>query len=573
MIAPQTEITLYKTTIELDELNQIKWNEWADQWGYFQSLPHINLDNATYQRKDGVIRYPNDGIPFDELLRYNYVSYKNESYSNKTFFAFVKRMRYVNDGMTEIEIETDVWQTWQFDLEYHKCFVEREHVSDDTLGLHTVPENLETGEYIRQLPSTSTDTYKAWIEDDVNNPYYIIVATSDLGFDSYGRWLDHERVYNGVYSGLWYVAFPDEHEVSNYIYAMQGILSDKSEAIYSIFLAPKWMCGIGVGYTFEEETYNGVSFYCCPVNTNNAAIYLNNPGADRYITDTGKLGNNYTPKNNKCLCFPYRYITVSNNAGQTNQYRYELFPLTEYGTVTVRFGLYGTISPGCNIKLFPVDYNTKGTAPTSQDSPHFTSAYANFNEGLDGGKLPVCSWLTDSYLNWLSQNGVNLAVSAGAQTASIIAGAGMIATGAGGAVGVGLIASGIGGVANSVKQSIQAKFEPDVAHGGANSGNLNYCARRMFTPYQMSIKDEYAKIIDDYFSMFGYKVNSLKVPNIHSRRNWNYIKTIDCNVTANIQQNVPQEDLLKIRNMFNAGFTIWHNPNTFLDYSQSNNII
>ena len=67
--------------------------------------------------------------------------------------------------------------------------------------------------------------------------------------------------------------------------------------------------------------------------------------------------------------------------------------------------------------------------------------------------------------------------------------------------------------------------------------------------------------------MFGYKVNKLMVPNIHTRSNWNYIKTIGCNCTGN----VPQEDLQEFKNLFDRGFTVWHNPSTYLDYSQSNN--
>ena len=85
----------------------------------------------------------------------------------------------------------------------------------------------------------------------------------------------------------------------------------------------------------------------------------------------------------------------------------------------------------------------------------------------------------------------------------------------------------------------------------------------------MSIKAEYAKIIDKYFSMYGYKVNDLKLPNISGRSNWNYVKTIGCNILGDI----PQEDMEKIKSIFNNGVTFWHNPNTFLDYSQSNNIV
>lgn len=74
--------------------------------------------------------------------------YQNENYTNKWFYAFITNMRYVNDNMTEITIETDVFQTWQFNINYKKMFVEREHVNDDTIGLHTVPENVELGDYI-----------------------------------------------------------------------------------------------------------------------------------------------------------------------------------------------------------------------------------------------------------------------------------------------------------------------------------------------------------------------------------------------------------------------------------------
>lgn len=59
--------------------------------------------------------------------------YQNENYSDKWFYAFITNMRYVNNSMTEISIITDVWQTWQFELEFKESFVEREmiNVSED----------------------------------------------------------------------------------------------------------------------------------------------------------------------------------------------------------------------------------------------------------------------------------------------------------------------------------------------------------------------------------------------------------------------------------------------------------
>ena len=59
------------------------------------------------------------------------------------------------------------------------------------------------------------------------------------------------------------------------------------------------------------------------------------------------------------------------------------------------------------------------------------------------------------------------------------------------------------------------------------------------------------------------------MPNITGRSNWNYVKTSRCYIQADI----PQEDLQEIKNMFDNGITIWHNPATFMDYSQSNAIV
>ena len=84
------------------------------------------------------------------------------------------------------------------------------------------------------------------------------------------------------------------------------------------------------------------------------------------------------------------------------------------------------------------------------------------------------------------------------------------------------------------------------------------------TPY------EFAKIIDDYFSMYGYKINEIGIPNITGRENWNYVKTINCNFDGD---GIPQTDMETIRKMFDNGVTFWHNPSTMYNYNNSNNIV
>ena len=57
-VTPQTNIRLLKTPFEIDNKNQLTFASENAQKTYFLSLPYIEEDNCTYQRKDNVIRFP-----------------------------------------------------------------------------------------------------------------------------------------------------------------------------------------------------------------------------------------------------------------------------------------------------------------------------------------------------------------------------------------------------------------------------------------------------------------------------------------------------------------------------------
>ena len=145
-VTPNTDIKLLKVPIEIDNKNQLSFTNATAQYNYFNSLPKIEVDKCTYQRKDNIIRFPSH---IDSIINYNYVMYQNKNYTNKWFYAFIINMEYINDNLTNITIATDVFQTWQFDFIFKQSFIEREmlSVSEDVPGANLLPENLETGEF------------------------------------------------------------------------------------------------------------------------------------------------------------------------------------------------------------------------------------------------------------------------------------------------------------------------------------------------------------------------------------------------------------------------------------------
>ena len=125
-ITPNTCLRLLKVPLEIDNKNQLTFANEQAQRQYFLSLPYVEIDEISYQRKDSVIFFPGH---IDDLLEYNYVMYLNENYTNKWFYAFITNMEYVTDFNTKIYITTDVFQTWQFDFTFKQSFIEREMIA------------------------------------------------------------------------------------------------------------------------------------------------------------------------------------------------------------------------------------------------------------------------------------------------------------------------------------------------------------------------------------------------------------------------------------------------------------
>lgn len=124
---------------------------------------------------------------------------------------------------------------------------------------------------------------------------------------------------------------------------------------------------------------------------------------------------------------------------------------------------------------------------------------------------------------------------------------------------------------SAVMQHNAHNMLPSSVEGQLNSGDVNVASgKNTFHFYKMSIKREYAKIIDEFFNMFGYKVNEVKIPNITGRLNWNYVKLLNPNIEGT---EIPESELNEFKKQLVNGITFWHNPQTFRDYSQSNNIV
>lgn len=538
LITPDSKVKLIKNPLKLDSNNEMMFTNATAQYNYFTSLPKLEFDNLTYVRKEGVLRIPTDdtavGTTYEDLLQYNFCMYQNTHFDNKWFYAFITDVTWVNPSMCELKLETAYFQTWQFDLVYMNSYIEREHVNDDTIGKHTLPEDVETGDY---LPMDKY--YVDYAVTGVDESYACFGVTEDI---LAGGTAVH--FYGGVPNGLTYIVVKDT-DLMEFIGKYDN--AGKGSAINCLFVIPGSMVNQGSTFSWLTSSDSTPIHYFYPAGQGTNGL------GEVTIARPSTLGistTKYTPKNNKMLTKQFNFIIGDNLVGGTAPYYYEYF----YDPTACKFRAVGTITPGCSIKVYPLAYKYTYDSGVIIDN-------TSYSEGLVGSKLPIGSWVSDVYTNWLTQNGVNIGLNVAQSSLKII---GDTANS-----NIGGATSGIFGVAGTLAQIYEHSLIPPQVEGNTNSGDITFSRYKGATAYyRMTIKEENAKIIDDFFSMFGYKVNRLGTPHLYVRTYYDYIKTID----VNIEGNVPEADLNQIRNMFNNGIRFWHDTSKYLDFSVNNTI-
>lgn len=553
-----SRLVLLKTSLE----NDYKHTLWfgkpdvegtkTNQTNYFLGRKlgsQYDYTNLTYIRKDHSIKVPAN---YDEIVGCNYVMYQNNPNYNannlnqdKWYYAFVTDIRYINEGVTELILETDVIQTWYFAYTVQPSFIEREHVNDDTPGKNTYPEQVELGEFV---------TNKRINSQMIGASNNIIVA-STIDLSEYKTGVTSSSYPNltgttvgGVYSGVRYYEFPNAESLNLCLTNVSK--AGRSDGIISIFIGDSNFYEAkdvdGKAYreiVDNEESYQYEKEFNYVIIENGAYVQVTPPEKPTTV-------NGYTPRNKKLLTFPYCYLYASNNAGGGGIYHYEKFSGDKSD-----FKFYGNVAPGMSIRMLPLNYDNQAI---------------NNEEGINCGKLPICSWNTDVYTNWLTQNSVNIGIDL--VSGVVNTGVGLASMGVpGGALMGGSMALGsITQIASTLGQVHQMSFTPPQAKGNLNSGDITFSSGwSRVSLYDKSIKQEYAKIIDGYFDMFGYKVCRVKRPNTNHRSRYWYIKTIDVNIDGNI----PGVDIQKIKDAYNNGITFWRNGNEIGNYDLSNGIV
>lgn len=580
-VAPNSTVRLcrgipYDSSYE----HTIYFSSSAEQITYFVSKTKYVLERNYYVRKErGTLKVK---LPIGSCIDCNYMMYKNTSYENKWFYAFITDVEYVNNETTRIRFELDYIQTYLFDIDFtKKQFIERYTQPTDVAGDNLVPENFETGEYV---------TTGRQFTNLLNDMVYVLAVTVPLQVTGFDYDVLGGFEYNGVYSGLCYEIFTSADALGFAIrsYNQIGI----TKRIVGVFMMPK---------TFAENWRNVQPDPDSPVWMNlvrevSSSMTLQNITIGALV-DTNKLDSNYTPRNKKLLTSPYNVLHVTNNDGTYADYGFEYFN-RDSASGKITFAI------GCTMTMPPIACCIPRYYKAGQESP----SELNYKEMLVLTGFPQCSYNSDTFKAFLAQIALPAITNTLLPNATIpLAGRAMqTAMQVGSALNPAPVAplertpaqeslKNVGGefvretdgyvaeneyltkqdwkhggkqatIANIVGAAVSRVTNPPQSMGQTTRDLMTALGKKDFCFEHLTIKQEFAEIIDSYFDRFGYAYHRMDIVNLRNRPEWTYIKT----AASDFHGNFPQDVARVIDSIFDDGITFWANSNHVGNYDLNN---
>lgn len=547
---PDSDIWLINAPLTRGDGRQIDFTSAANQATYFTSTcPHYAVSDCTFTRRDAKIRVP---LLYDKCRQYNYIAFMNSAgseqagFTPKMIYAYITSMEYVNDECTAIGFEVDYFQTWLFQMDLRPCLVIREHTATDAAYEHTVPENLDVGTPVELYRTNATPVAlnSANATEFDANFRIMFCFTQEVQQLHQTSAPYPQKFLGGMPAGVYYYAVgrTDVQTVIDII--NQHGLSDAIVCAYTVPIgALSW------------EAINTSPYVYIPSDKDIADVSIYPPTSWSFTYGTGT----FTVKNRKTLCYPYHYYKLVSFSGKAVDLKTELFSGAGAGD-PIKFATVFSGQVGPQMLVCPVKYASLGAGPTAD-----TAGGKNFAYSVEYTDFPQVPTASDVYKNYAALNASKI----GMEKAGIFIDAAKSMFRADS--GAQFLEGAAGGAFALAK--MQANFTdmqriPDKIQGTPSGSTLQQAGGAGVYVCEMSARREYLQQVDDYFTMFGYKVNRLKTPSFRNRPHWTFVQTANADVGGSI----PADDAEEIQKIFNAGLTVWKYPSEFGTYTADNRV-
>ncbi len=533
---PNTTIKLLHN-IPFDNTFENTW--WFDnptqQRDHFSKTDYVvaTLANSNYQRFDE--QSVNVNLPIGKIYDVNYMMFQNNTIVDATgykwFYAFVTNVEYVNPNTTRVYYEIDVMQTFLHDVTLRNCFIERQHNRTDNIGDNLVNESFNNLEYETATTNPThpkITNFKVVIQSSELITYGSPVLTPEQRYPNYNC---------GVYDGTFYA----EVDVTDPV--QRRLISTLGDKVIQVYAVPDF--AFPTGDYLGAITDEGKSF---------PLPYIEVPFTKQYET-----WNGWQPKNKKLYTSPYMFINVTDYAGHNSRYYYEYFDDVD----NIKFLFECAFNNGGSMRISPLDYK---------------NAKFNYHNAMTINNLPSMSITKDSLAVYMQNNGLSAGMSAltsliptekeskdlNSQQFSLFNETQMPQS---------LTKRLVSTALNLVGNSLQANARPDTAITSAYNIKMGVQDpatvsqdTTTFGIYSYRVPQWQAKLIDDFFTMYGYAQNKVATPDRVARQVYTYVKTNGCACIGKC----PNAFIKKINAIYDNGIRFWARNSQVGNYSVAN---
>lgn len=530
---------LANVPIDEDYQNSLDFLSKNEQTSYFLNLTAVHTMTGATRVRDGVIKV---NVNADTLLTCNYLMFQNLDFFNKWFYAFITDIEYLNNNACNVYYAIDDIQTWLFDVTLEECFVEREHTTTDGMFEHLIDEGISVSEYVdcgifskvydRYVACLYTQTYFSPMPD---HPEEEIVSYSQA------------RIHAGTLDASRLLVFDLQDNNGNWLVPQYEPNTDDAwggndldrlgASIYKITKNNQADSIVGLA-VFPASFFTNKE-----IGTN---AKTDNLRFDNFASNT-QLDNNYVPKNKKLYNSPYCILKFCSTDGQEESLQ------PEYVDNNCEINIIANVSPNPSLIAFPLMYGNKTT---------------DYEHAISIENFPQASVAIDGFKAWTASGGLSKQI---VSTLGNVAGGTLNTIGSmssGNPVGTIAGALSVGtSIADAIINIDVAKRLPAIKKGNCNSHPLACDKRIGYYIRRMCINSDTMKSIDNYFSMYGYKVNKVKTPSRRNRPHYTYLKTKGCKVIGG----APADAINRIQTIYDNGIRFWVNASEVGQYSTLDN--
>ena len=619
-------VELYKD-IGLDPTfkKTIDFTSKAQQRNWFNTKSRVTYDNVNYNKLQNTLKINTD-VSFDEALSYTYAIVSEiEASSTRRYYCFINKVTLISTETIEFELAIDPIQTFMCEYSIGESMVTREHVDrwspNSNYPIRITPNNISIN--ANSIVSTGFDIVQN-IENNGSGKNYLNPSEMGHCIVCYTK---RDSATNTV--KIVKAIFPFSKYSDGYIYGDRSVISG-AELTYKNMVFPTVVDLLQgrIPTMFdippEDIVYMGVlpivsfKLSCYTVSWDSYPHYIYENISDKIISEHYKVDDNYSfamyavtdtftdissqqifnistvskptasstamAKYEPALSIePFQKVVITDGTGQIKLTIPEKFVMS--GTIALNIrtllgnaGVYnilslydnyaaaGTEGASTIIEANYMDvFNDKWLtyAVTQRDTDRQLISNGNIQNAIDnlifmsyGGSLVASRGASGNDTTQRRQKNILTGVT---QAVGLAAGASIVSS---------LVDSHFAWENQKLNET-KIKNQPNnLLLIGTGSAMINIDTMHYHIYY---VKCDAENIKNHYqnFMKYGYEVNKFEVPDIRSRKYFNYILTDGCIIVGSLNTVIKQE----LASIFDNGITIFHGDySSTLDYPTTENI-